>query len=113
MDFAIVDGKTNMAATLSQWRGRTVLRGDHEWSEIATPFEDDISLRQMIVVDVTRVATSCGFGVPLMTFIDERGMLQEWAMKKGPDGLKAYRREKNLRSIDGLIAPMAGENGAE
>jgi len=25
-----------------------------------------------------------------------------WASKKGPDGLKAYRQEKNNRSIDGL-----------
>jgi predicted pyridoxine 5'-phosphate oxidase superfamily flavin-nucleotide-binding protein len=94
-------------------RGRTVLRGAHQWRELAAPFEELMSLRQMIVVDVTRVATSCGFGVPLMTFIDERGLLQDWAMKKGKDGLKAYRREKNLHSIDGLIAPLAAENEAE
>jgi hypothetical protein len=94
-------------------RGRTVLRGDAQWRELAAPFEQHVSLRQMIVVDVSRVATSCGFGVPLMTFIDERGMLREWAMKKGKDGLKSYRREKNLHSIDGLIAPIAAESQAQ
>src|SRR5206468_6519565 len=87
-------------------RGRTVLRDNREWEQLAGPFKNHISLRQMIVVDVTRVASSCGFGVPQMTFVDERGLLQEWAKKKGKEGLEAYRREKNLRSIDGLIAPL-------
>lgn len=87
--------------------GRTVLRTDRDWQDLAAPFEDHIGLRQIIVVDVTRVATSCGFGVPIMNFVDERGLLQEWATKKGKDGLTAYHREKNFRSIDGLIAPLA------
>ena len=78
-------------------RGRTVLRDNREWEQLAGPFKNHISLRQMIVVDVTRVASSCGFGVPQMTFVDERGLLQEWAKKKGKEGLEAYRRE--LRPI--------------
>src|SRR5256885_1548491 len=87
-------------------RGRTVLKADAEWADLGGEFEDRIGLRQIIVVDVTRVMTSCGFGVPMMKFLDERGMLEEWAQKKGEDGLEAYRREKNTRSIDGLIAPL-------
>jgi hypothetical protein len=93
-------------------RGRTILRSDREWKDLASPFEDHIGLRQIIVVDVTRVATSCGFGVPIMNFVDERGLLQEWATKKGKDALSAYHREKNIRSIDGLTAPLAGDDGA-
>jgi hypothetical protein len=94
-------------------RGRTVLRGDGEWKELAAAFEDHVGLRQLIVVEVRRVGTSCGFGVPMMRFVDERGLLQEWAMKKGQEGLDAYRREKNVRSIDGLSTPLAGDNGAK
>jgi hypothetical protein len=93
--------------------GRTVLKDDPDCANLAADFKDRIGFRQMIVVDVTRVMTSCGFGVPLMKFIDERGMLQEWARKKGKEGLAAYRREKNVRSIDGLITPLAGDNGME
>ena len=87
-------------------RGRTVLRDDPQWPTLAADFDNHIGLRQMILIDITRVMTSCGFGVPLMKFIDERGMLEEWARKKGPQGLETYRREKNLRSIDGLQAPI-------
>ena len=75
--------------------------------DLAKEFEHHISLRQIILVDITRVGTSCGFGVPQMQFMQERGMLEEWANKKGPDGLAAYRREKNTRSIDGLSTPLA------
>ena len=87
-------------------RGRTVLRGEPQWAELADGFEDSVGLRQMIVIDVSRVMTSCGFGVPVMKFFDERGMLEEWARKKGTEGLEAYRREKNARSIDGLVTPL-------
>ncbi len=90
-------------------RGRTVLRGDADWTNLAAPFEESVGLRQIILVDVNRVASSCGFGVPMMKFVDERGLLQEWAMKKGKEGLEAYRREKNVRSIDGLSAPISRE----
>src|SRR5258705_10028607 len=41
-------------------RGRTVLRGEPRWAGLAARFEEPIGLRQVIVVDVTRVMTSCG-----------------------------------------------------
>ena len=87
-------------------RGRTVLRGEAEWAELAAMFGEQIGLRQMIVIDVSRVMTSCGFGVPMMKFVDEREMLEEWAQKKGTERLEAYRWEKNVRSIDGLVTPL-------
>jgi hypothetical protein len=31
-----------------------------------------------------------------------RTLLSDWAEKKGPEGLAAYRAQKNQRSIDGL-----------
>lgn len=46
--------------------------------------------------------TSCGFGVPIFDYVEERPTLTRWAEAKGEDGLDAYRREKNTSSIDGL-----------
>jgi hypothetical protein len=64
--------------------------------------------RSLIVVDVTRIADSCGYGVPLMDHVGERDHADLWAAKrlrtKGPDALRDYQREKNATSLDGLPA---------
>lgn len=92
----------------------TVLPPDHpqfrELIEQAT-FEDPAipdARRALVVVDVTRIATSCGFGVPLMTLDGQRTHAGDWARKKieqdGPEALTAYQQEKNVLSLDGLSA---------
>jgi Pyridoxamine 5'-phosphate oxidase len=58
--------------------------------------------RQIVVLHVDRVQTSCGYGVPLFEYRGERPSLDNWSRAKGEDGLEAYRREKNLIRIDGL-----------
>jgi hypothetical protein len=64
--------------------------------------------RSIVRVDVTRVADSCGYGVPLMSFEGLRPHQDAWARKKlrtgGPAALEAYQREKNAASVDGLPA---------
>jgi hypothetical protein len=61
-------------------------------------------LRAIVRVDVARIADSCGYGVPLMEFVDERPQRAKWLAAKGADGLRAYVRDKNSTSIDGLPA---------
>ena len=51
-----------------------------------------------------RISDSCGYSVPLYAFEGHRSKLVEWADHRGPDGLVAYRAEKNATSIDGLPA---------
>jgi hypothetical protein len=53
-------------------------------------------------VDVERVSSACGFGVPLFAHQGERDHHERWVAQKGPDGVVAYRREKNRTSVDGL-----------
>jgi hypothetical protein len=53
-------------------------------------------------VAVDLVQTSCGFGVPFLEFTGERPLMASSADKRGPQGLLAYQREKNLVSIDGF-----------
>ena len=86
-------------------RGRVVLPGTGDWEELAAGFPDFPNARQIVVVDLDRIQTSCGFGVPQMAFEGERDQLVKWAERKGPAGLAAYRREKNATSVDGLPAP--------
>ena len=82
--------------------GRVVEASSEELGELAELFPAHRSMRSIIVVEISRVSESCGYGVPLMTYVGERSQLQEWARKKGPEGLAAYRKQKNRVSVDGL-----------
>jgi hypothetical protein len=66
--------------------------------------------RQIILAEIDRVQTSCGFGVPLMEYTGERDALVKYAETTGEAGLARYRQEKNVRSMDGLPAPLAAVN---
>jgi hypothetical protein len=86
--------------------GRAALPETPEWEALAGRFPPHPGVRQIVVVDVARVQTACGFGVPLMDYVRQRDTLPRWAESKGEE-LVRYRREKNARSIDGLPAPTA------
>ncbi|SFS00644.1 Pyridoxamine 5'-phosphate oxidase [Microbacterium sp. cf046] len=85
-------------------RGRVVLPGDELFARVEREHAGHVGARAVIVVDVERIADSCGWGVPVMDFVEERDIMRPWALKKGPDGLAEYRAEKNARSLDGLPA---------
>lgn len=87
-------------------KGRTVVIGTPEWDQLWPLFPSYPGMRQIIVVDVERVQTSCGFAVPLYEFKGQRETLKKWAIAKGDDGLVEYWKEKNMTSIDGLPTPL-------
>jgi hypothetical protein len=60
--------------------------------------------RAIILISVRRVSVSCGFGVPVYRYEQERSELIDWADRKGVDGLKQYQLTRNATSIDGLQA---------
>jgi Pyridoxamine 5'-phosphate oxidase len=71
-----------------------------EWNEFIQLFPDLEGSRQLMKMNLTRVATSCGFGVPTLEFKEERQELIKWSKKKGPDGLNEYWEKKNVVSLD-------------
>ena len=88
-------------------RGSVVLPGEALFDDVLSAHPGlPAGARAVIVVDIHRIADSCGWGVPRMELVDggERGIMGPWADKKGPDGLAAYRRQKNTQSLDGLPA---------
>src|SRR3712207_4526872 len=68
-------------------RGRTVLPHADEWRELRPLFPDYPGVRQIIVADIERIQTSCGFAVPLMEYVGQRDTLLDWAAAKGDEGL--------------------------
>ena len=87
-------------------------RGGFERAEVPE------SHRAIVVVDVTRVADSCGYGVPLMRYEGERPHQAASSAKRvrvrGPQAYDEYQREHNVESIDGLpaVAPAELRGGA-
>ncbi len=91
-------------------RGKVLSRGSAEYRELlasAFDHEESPGARQMVVLDVDRVQTSCGYGVPLFDYAGERPTLRRWAEAKGEAGLEEYRLAKNAFSIDGLPTGIA------
>jgi len=67
--------------------------------------------RAVIRVAVDRIADSCGYGVPLMSYEGTRPQYEAWAQSKlrkgGPHALEHYMAKHNATSIDGLPAVPA------
>ncbi len=85
-------------------RGRVVTLYDDEYADWVGRFPETRGARAVIVVDVTRVSDSCGYGVPFMDYVGERDLLPAHMERKGADGIVAYRHKKNRLSLDGLPA---------
>jgi hypothetical protein len=100
--------------------GEVVATDDPRFDELLARagFEDPHPVtearRAIVLVDVDRVADSCGYGVPLMALEGRREHMEAWAQKKmrtgGAAALEAYVAEKNAVSIDGLpaLGPVGG-----
>src|SRR4029077_18854012 len=82
-------------------RGRVIEVGDPEFQSLANHFPVNEGSRAVISVEITRIADSCGFVVPLLESEGGRSQLSAGSQRRGPAGLEKYRREKNSHSIDG------------
>jgi pyridoxamine 5'-phosphate oxidase-like protein len=83
-------------------RGRVVEPGEAEWEQLRPVFPAYPNGRAIVVMELDRVATSCGFGVPMYEYRGERSQLGDWAKKKGSEGLEQYKAQNNRTSLDGL-----------
>ena len=83
-------------------KAQTIHEKDENWTDYYSLFPENEGARNIFVVDLESVQTSCGFAVPHMDFKEERPILKDWADKKGKEGIREYWKEKNQVSIDGL-----------
>ncbi len=90
-------------------RGRAVEPGAADWSALAAHFPELPGVRSVVVLEVERIADSCGYAVPRYEYAGDRPQLTDWCEKKGPDGVRKYQARKNRTSLDGLPGlPSAG-----
>jgi len=83
-------------------RGAVLAPGESRFEGLREHFPDMTGARSIIFMDVDRISDSCGFGVPIYQFINDRDQLTKFHAAKGHAGLQAYRNTKNAASIDGL-----------
>lgn len=78
----------------------TYHKPDAEWAEYANLFDEDRGMRQIFVMKVESVQTSCGYAVPFYEFKENRNVLSAWTEKRSDEELKDYWQEKNMKNID-------------
>ncbi|MFM8552092.1 MAG: pyridoxamine 5'-phosphate oxidase family protein [Nitrospiraceae bacterium] len=83
-------------------KGRVVHPRDEEWQTLHPYFPTLPGERQIILLDIESIMTTCGFAVPLFEFKGQRTLLPDWSCKMGDERLNEYRHERNVASIDGL-----------
>jgi hypothetical protein len=85
-------------------RGRVVRPDDPEFDELRPGFDKDRAhgQRSIIVVDLDRVADSCGYSVPRLDFVEDRNILDLRQLKKPSEYYDEYWDGQNAASIDGL-----------
>lgn len=86
--------------------GRTVLPTSDEWANLSANFTLPLGTRQIIVADIHRVSTACGYAVPFFDYQGERETLLKYWQVKGEEAVPDYQRTKNTASIDGLPTPL-------
>ena len=82
-------------------RGRAVLPQDGDWDALAAHFTLLPGTRQIFVIDVESVQTSCGWGVPMMELRHERETLRKYHRQADPV-LWVEKLQGRTKSIDGL-----------
>jgi hypothetical protein len=95
-------------------RGEILRIGEPGYLELESQFDRGAvpaaaeAARAIVMVDVVRIADSCGYGVPLMRYEGERPQQLAWIASKlhqgGEDALMDYVADRNELSIDGLPA---------
>jgi hypothetical protein len=83
-------------------RGEIARPNDPSWPDLIPHFDQMPGQRQLILLHIESLQSSCGFGVPRYELLEVRQTLVQWCAKKGPEGVRKYWLEKNQRTIDGM-----------
>jgi hypothetical protein len=81
-------------------RATTIHPRDERWAQLYAVFPVYTGARQIFLLDLDFVQTSCGYAVPYYQFKGERPTLTKWADSRGAAGIKDYWAEKNTKSLN-------------
>jgi len=98
--FCAFEGAANIVRLYG--RGQSCSFDEPGFAEKLALFPGFERARGVITVHIDRVADSCGWGVPVFEFKEERDQLNRWVVSRPADEWAARRYESNAVSIDGL-----------
>lgn len=84
---------------------------DKEWDEYSSHFPGSVATRQIFVLDINLVQSSCGMSVPYFSYDEDRDDLDKWSEKQGTVGIEKYWAKKNQKSIDGFETEIVERSG--
>jgi hypothetical protein len=83
---------------------------DSRWQELAAQVPEHPSSRQLVLLEIEMVQTSCGFGVPFYEYQGERDNMEKWLAAKSPADIETYWQDKNQFSIDGMATGIVEDD---
>ena len=107
--FAAFEGRPKILRLFGQ--AEVIHSNDPQWGVLFPLFPPLPGARQIFVLAVDLVQTSCGMAVPLFDYVGDRELLSDWARKKGDEGIRRYWEQKNQLSIDGKPTFIVEKNG--
>jgi predicted pyridoxine 5'-phosphate oxidase superfamily flavin-nucleotide-binding protein len=93
----------------------------HGQGEIITPLDDgfelhakkfdrtQLGIRSIVLVHITRISDSCGFGVPFYAYKGQRPSSPNYIRNNGVGPVREYLAQENLQSLDGLSGVTESE----
>jgi hypothetical protein len=98
--FCAFEGPPNIVRLYGN--GEVIDLDDPRFAELRGQFGSMSGGRAIIVADVHRTSTSCGYAVPRLDFVEERSRLDDVWASRSDEEITTYWAEKNAASIDGL-----------
>jgi hypothetical protein len=84
---------------------------DPLWDSYIDLFPKSVSARQLYLLDIELVLSSCGTVVPLFDYVQDRTEMDAWIEKRGQDGIEDYWAQQNQLSLDGFETNILTLNG--
>ena len=109
--FCAFEGKPLILRTYGN--ARVLHRNDAEWAQYMELFESNFTARQIFILDISLVLSSCGMAVPFFDYQGERDFLDKWAIKQGEQGIEQYWVKRNQKSLDGFDTEIVERTGAK
>ncbi|WP_411993720.1 pyridoxamine 5'-phosphate oxidase family protein [Agarivorans sp. DSG3-1] len=98
--FCAFEGKPVILRLYGQ--ATAIHRGDECWQSYSQLFSNLNGARQLYLLDIDMVQSSCGMSVPFYDYVAPREELSQWADKQGEKGIEQYWAKKNQQSLDGV-----------